>query len=127
MSFQKPIFLGLGFAAGILIFGSTAAAQPKSLVFVADSALKAGVLYDAWVEFRDKGNPDPRERQAIWAALEKEFHPRALSRRKLNRSSGSGLFDSGDFFRREGKSDPLFVHGYGVPDVFLAAGLKKDQ
>jgi subtilisin family serine protease len=37
------------------------------------------------------------------------------------------LFESGDFFRREGKPDPLFVHGYGVPDVYRAAGLKKEK
>jgi serine protease AprX len=37
------------------------------------------------------------------------------------------LFESGDFFRREGKPDPLFVHGYGVPDIYQAAGLKKDK
>jgi subtilisin family serine protease len=37
------------------------------------------------------------------------------------------LFESGDFFLREGKPDPLFVQGYGVPDVYRAAGLKKDK
>ena len=35
------------------------------------------------------------------------------------------LFESADYWRREGKTDPLFVHGYGVPDVFRAAELKK--
>lgn len=34
------------------------------------------------------------------------------------------LFSSGDFYRKQGKPDPLFIHGYGIPDVFLAAGLK---
>lgn len=34
------------------------------------------------------------------------------------------LFHSGDYYRKHGKPDPLFVHGYGIPDVFLAAGLK---
>lgn len=35
------------------------------------------------------------------------------------------LFHSGNYYREHGKPDPLFVHGYGIPDVFLAAGLKK--
>jgi subtilisin family serine protease len=35
------------------------------------------------------------------------------------------LFASGDYFLREGKPDPRFVLGYGVPDVFRASGLKK--
>lgn len=34
------------------------------------------------------------------------------------------LFLSGDFYRKHGKPDPLFIHGYGIPDVFLAAELK---
>jgi len=34
------------------------------------------------------------------------------------------LFHSGNFFRKQGKPDPLFVHGYGIPDVYTAAGLK---
>jgi subtilisin family serine protease len=33
------------------------------------------------------------------------------------------LFRSGDYFRREGKPDPLHIHGYGIPDVSRAAGL----
>jgi len=35
------------------------------------------------------------------------------------------LFFSGDFYRKHGKPDPLFIHGYGIPDVFLASGLKE--
>jgi len=35
------------------------------------------------------------------------------------------LFKSGDFFKKNGALDPLFVCGYGLPDLFLAAGLKK--
>jgi subtilisin family serine protease len=34
------------------------------------------------------------------------------------------LFHSGDYFRTHGKPDPLFIHGYGIPDVFKAAKLK---
>ncbi len=34
------------------------------------------------------------------------------------------LFHSGNFYRQHGKPDQLFIHGYGIPDVFLAAGLK---
>ncbi len=36
------------------------------------------------------------------------------------------LFHSGDYFRTHGKPDPLFIRGYGIPDVFLAANLKND-
>ena len=35
------------------------------------------------------------------------------------------LFFSGDFYRKQGKPDPLFIHGYGIPDVFLTSGLKE--
>ncbi len=37
------------------------------------------------------------------------------------------LFESGDYFRENGKSDPLYVRGYGIPDVFLAAGLEENK
>jgi serine protease AprX len=97
MAFHKPVLFLLALTAGILAFAPPAAAQPKPLVVLSRADLKAGVLYDAWVEFKDKGNPSPRERRAIWAALEKEFHPRALARRKANRGAGaSGLFDERD-------------------------------
>ncbi|MBN1940099.1 MAG: S8 family serine peptidase [Candidatus Aminicenantes bacterium] len=33
------------------------------------------------------------------------------------------VFKSGDYFRKNGKPDPLFICGYGIPDLFLAAGL----
>jgi subtilisin family serine protease len=36
------------------------------------------------------------------------------------------LFHSGSYFRAHGKPDPLYIRGYGIPDVFLAAGLKND-
>jgi subtilisin family serine protease len=35
------------------------------------------------------------------------------------------LFYSGSYFRTHGRPDPLFIHGYGIPDVFVAASLKK--
>lgn len=35
------------------------------------------------------------------------------------------LFHSGDYYRKNGKPDPLFVHGCGIPDVFLAAGIEE--
>ncbi|MCJ7581914.1 MAG: S8 family serine peptidase [Candidatus Aminicenantes bacterium] len=35
------------------------------------------------------------------------------------------LFRSGDYYLQHGSPDPLFIHGYGIPDVFLAAGLKE--
>lgn len=36
------------------------------------------------------------------------------------------LFHSGDYFRAHGQPDPLFILGYGIPNVFMAANLKKD-
>ncbi len=35
------------------------------------------------------------------------------------------LFRSGNYFRTHGRPDPLFIHGYGIPDVFVAASKKK--
>ena len=37
------------------------------------------------------------------------------------------LFHSGDYYLRHGKPDPLYVHGYGIPDVFAASGLTKKK
>jgi subtilisin family serine protease len=34
------------------------------------------------------------------------------------------LFHSGDFFRKRGGPDPLFIQGFGIPDLARAAGLK---
>jgi len=39
----------------------------------------------------------------------------------------NALLESGDYFLREGKPDPVFVLGYGVPDLSRAAGLKKEK
>jgi subtilisin family serine protease len=36
------------------------------------------------------------------------------------------LFHSGDYFRKNGRPDPLFIRGYGIPDAFMAADLKDD-
>ncbi len=33
------------------------------------------------------------------------------------------LFSSGDYFLERGEPDPLFIHGYGIPDLYLASGL----
>jgi subtilisin family serine protease len=33
------------------------------------------------------------------------------------------LFSSASYFRENGAPDPLFVQGYGIPDVYLAAGI----
>jgi hypothetical protein len=95
MSINRLILVGLALIAGPAATVSTAAAQPKPLVVLSRAELKDGVLYDAWVEFRDKGNPSRREQRRILAALEKEFDPRALARRKAHRS-GTGLFDEHD-------------------------------
>ncbi|MFC1556091.1 S8 family serine peptidase, partial [candidate division KSB1 bacterium] len=32
------------------------------------------------------------------------------------------LFHSGDYYIRNGKPDPLYIHGYGIPNVYEAAG-----
>ena len=37
------------------------------------------------------------------------------------------LFESGDYYRKNGKPDPLYVQGYGIPDVYLASGLKGNK
>ncbi len=92
---SRPILFGIAFVVGLALFGSTAAAQPKPLVVLTEASLIDGISYDAWVEFKDKGNPSPEKRQEIWAALAKEFHPRALARRKAQRRF-SGLFDDRD-------------------------------
>jgi serine protease AprX len=92
---RRSILSGLAFLIGWTVFGSIAAAQPKPLVVLTEASLIDGVSYDAWVEFKDKGNPSPEKRQEIWAALAKEFHPRALARRKAQRSF-PGLFDERD-------------------------------
>jgi hypothetical protein len=31
---------------------------------------------------------------------------------------------SGNYYLQYGRSDPLYVHGYGIPDVFKAAGFR---
>ncbi|MCK4763405.1 MAG: S8 family serine peptidase [Candidatus Aminicenantes bacterium] len=99
---QKPVFLPtitLGLAAGFLLFLSfavTARSQPKPLVKLSESALKENVLYDAWVEFKDKGALNKKQRQIILENLEKNFNPRALKRRKKKRTF-PGLFDEKDF------------------------------
>ena len=65
MRINKIIFIGIALIAELVGFGSTAAAQPKPLVVVKRVELKDGVLYDAWVEFKDKGNPSQREKRRI--------------------------------------------------------------
>ena len=98
MSIHKPISVGLVFIAGLLAAGAPAAAQPKPLVVVNQAELKAGLLYDAWVEFKDKGDLSARQKRRAWAELEKEFDPRALARRKANRGAGGAV-------RRQGPAD----------------------
>ncbi len=53
-------------------------------------------LYDAWVEFRDKGIETDEQRKAMITLLEKNFNPKALSRRKAKRTYPR-LFDERDF------------------------------
>ena len=53
-------------------------------------------LFDAWVEFKDKGQPGAAEKQRIIKQLEKSFNPRALKRRRLRRIL-PGIFDERDF------------------------------
>ncbi len=37
------------------------------------------------------------------------------------------LFQTGDYYREHGRTDPLFVRGYGIPDLYLAAGLDRER
>jgi subtilisin family serine protease len=36
------------------------------------------------------------------------------------------LFRTGDYFRIHSQPDPLYIYGYGIPDVFTAADLDSD-
>jgi len=92
---RKNLGCVLAFLFGGWALASSAAAQPKPLVVLAEASLVDGVLYDAWVEFKDKGRPTPDARRKIQAALEKEFDPRALARRRAKRTF-PGLFDERD-------------------------------
>jgi serine protease AprX len=92
---SKPVLLKLGLIIGLLAFGSDAAAQRRQIVILTEAALVDGVSYDAWLGFKDKGNSDPKRRREIAVTLEKEFHPRALARRKAQRVF-PGLFDERD-------------------------------
>ena len=63
------------------------------------------------------------EGTAIPGGILKELLDRGME--ALAQQAEQLVFESGDFSRREGKPDPLFVHGYGVPDVYRAAGLRE--
>lgn len=38
----------------------------------------------------------------------------------------NSIFRSGEYFLLHGKSDPLFIVGYGIPDLFKAAGIQRE-
>lgn len=78
------------------VFTIPALCQPPTIVVLSESQLKDEVLYDAWVEFKDKGILSGKQRQKILRNLEKSFNPRALARRKTKRTF-PGLFDERDF------------------------------
>jgi len=73
-----------------------ALSQPKPLVVLSEAELNDQSLYDAWVEFKDKGIRNRKQRQQILRNLEENFDPRALARRKTKRTF-PGLFDERDF------------------------------
>lgn len=77
-------------------FELPALGQPKPLVVLTEAKLENRSLYDAWVEFKDKGIRNRRQRQQILRNLEESFDPRALARRKAKRTF-PGLFDERDF------------------------------
>ncbi len=85
--------------SGIFLFclaGFKMMAQPAPLVVLLESQLKQGILYDAWVEFSDKGITSAAQRQDLIKKLEERFNARALARRKIKRTF-PGLFDEKDF------------------------------
>jgi subtilisin family serine protease len=89
------ILLWLAASSALVGCAGELAAQPKPLVVMAESSLADDAAYDAWVEFTDKGRPTRAQRLRIRAALEREFHPHALARRKVKRTR-PGLFDELD-------------------------------
>ncbi len=70
--------------------------QPKPLIRLAESDLRDGQLYDAFVAFPDKKQPDESALPELRLRLERELSPRALARRK-NKRSAPGLFDERDY------------------------------
>jgi serine protease AprX len=57
-------------------------------------------VFDAWVEFRNKGIETDEQRTEMIAFLERNYNPKALERRKTKRTF-PGLFDERDFPVRE--------------------------
>ncbi len=53
-------------------------------------------LYDAWIEFMDKGIITDEQREETIVILERNFNPKALIRRRTKRTF-PGLFDERDF------------------------------
>ena len=80
----------------LFTFELPAFGQPKPLVVLSEAELENQSLYDAWVEFKDKGITNRRQRQQTLKNLEENFDPRALARRKTKRTF-PGLFDERDF------------------------------
>ena len=89
----------MGMAVGLfisLVFSIPAQTQPKPLVVLQESELNNQSFYDAWVEFKDKGIRNRRQRQKMLNELKENFNPRALERRRAKRTL-PGLFDERDF------------------------------
>lgn len=96
-----------------LVFAGFAYSQPAPLIVLAESDLKDHIPYDAWVEFKDKGALDEKQRQAILAELERNSDPRTVQRRKAKRTF-PGLFDERDFPLR-----PEYVQGVAQTGVSI--------
>jgi len=67
-------------------------------------------LFDAWVEFTDKGIETEEQRAEMLAFLERNFDAKALARRKVKRTF-PGLFDERDFPVREPYLDQVAQTG----------------
>ncbi len=65
-----------------------------------ENDLKDTQVFDAWVEFRNKGIETDEQRTEMIAFLERNYNPKALARRKTKRTF-PGLFDDRDFPVRE--------------------------
>ncbi len=80
----------------LVVFASISQSSNTSSSLVQSVSEEEPTLYEAWVEFLDKGVKSAEQRKKILVDLERNFDPRALARRKKRRTL-PGLFDERDF------------------------------